>query len=347
MTSLNDPTIDGLRDLDGNLQGHAPAQEWLKPERVTLRPRISLSGLVDVETESPIQNLAGLMALKSGMADMELKRQQILQSQALWQAQEKKALGGAELEFVVHAPAFVPASVRRIKPKKEILEKFLRLGTASDSEIHAFAARFGPLLIYYQGQAAGMEHQRIVIEKCDVWRYFAACMGALLRIAAKFHLGHTPDPTDWETIGNCPFTVSNAEEPTYDWMSPTPLHGEGAWEGRTYFIRKGDRGRAMWTGLLNLLLELGRVRPWVIWQGSGSAARPQLMFSGPNLLSYLALQLSLTASKHDAFAVCSYCNKEYSPLRRAPKAGQRNFCPDCRANGVPVRIGQRLRKKKS
>jgi hypothetical protein len=114
----------------------------------------------------------------------------------------------------------------------------------------------------------------------------------------------------------------------------------------THFVRKGsDRDRKMWARLLNALMELGRVRPWLVWEGTGGSV-PKLMFSGRNLLSYLALQLCLRASKHDAFAVCSYCEREYTSAERAPKAGQRNFCLDCRNNGVPVRLAQRSRRER-
>src|ERR1035437_9541804 len=114
-----------------------------------------------------------------------------------------------------------------------------------------------------------------------------------------------------------------------------------------HFVRKGaDRDPKMWARLLNVLLELGRVRPWLVWEGDGSSARPNLAFSGPNLLSYLALQLCLRASKHDAFAVCCYCNQPYTPSERAPKAGQRNFCQDCRKRGVPIRLAQRSRRER-
>jgi|ERR1035437_3296697 hypothetical protein len=106
-----------------------------------------------------------------------------------------------------------------------------------------------------------------------------------------------------------------------------------------HFVRKGaDRDPKMWARLLNVLLELGRVRPWLVWEGDGSSARPNLVFSGPNLLSYLALQLCLRASKHDAFAVCCYCNRQYTPSERAPKAGQRNFCQG-RGHGIYYKPG--------
>jgi hypothetical protein len=39
MRSSGDARIDELRDLDGNLFGRAPAQEWVKPQGVTLRQK--------------------------------------------------------------------------------------------------------------------------------------------------------------------------------------------------------------------------------------------------------------------------------------------------------------------
>ena len=193
-------------------------------------------------------------------------------------------------------------------------------------------------------------HQLVIVESCQVWRYFASCMRSLLRIAASFHGGRKPDPADWGAIGNYPLLIDRAKEDQankepVDWLNPSPSTGEEAWKFMTYFIGKGsNRDRRMWTRLLNVLLGLGRVRPWVQWERPESDARPKVVFSGPNLLSHLAIQLCLVASKQDAFAICSYCNNHYNPQKRAPKTGQRNFCPECRESGVPVRIAQRTRR---
>lgn len=102
------------------------------------------------------------------------------------------------------------------------------------------------------------------------------------------------------------------------------------------FRQKGsDRHRKMWIELMNALLDLGRVRPWVL-----DASKPKLVFSGPSLLSYLALQLCLLASRHDSTAICSYCGEQY-PVKRAPKCGQDNFCQGCRKKRVPAMLSQR------
>ena len=88
--------------------------------------------------------------------------------------------------------------------------------------------------------------------------------------------------------------------------------------------------------LLNTLLGLGQVRPWVTWQKTSQVdLRPQIAYCGPSLLANLALQLCLRVSRVDAFVVCTHCQKQYIPPGRAPKAGQRNFCPACRKQAIP------------
>jgi len=86
----------------------------------------------------------------------------------------------------------------------------------------------------------------------------------------------------------------------------------------------------------NTLLGLGRVRPWITWSGAQpEGPRPGFTYTSRSLLSSLALQLCLRISKVEAFVLCFHCSRAYLPRVRAPKVGQRNFCPDCREQGWP------------
>ena len=261
MPSLNDPLVDELQNKKGNLfVGRAPTQGWLRPERVTLRTT-GINKLLPPSQQPSIVERPGL-------------------------------------EFVLLKPLYrSPAAIhqprrriRRVKPSGQILEKFLSLTSASDKEIHDFASKFGPLLIFCREERApstdvGMD-QLVLVESCEVWRYFAACMRSLLRIAASFHGGRAPDPADWATIGNYPPPVGRVKDYRYDqepveWLNPSPCTGEEAWKAMVHFVGKGkDRDRAMWTRLLNVLLGLGRVRPWVLWEEPEDDARPKVVFSG-------------------------------------------------------------------
>jgi hypothetical protein len=326
---------DILRDEAKAMLGRTPAHGWLKPERVELSTkRVTLPDSPKPRTYTAADYLR--MASTTQYAGT-------------------KGSGNAptyrsELEFVVESrwTRLPTTSINRVRPSPDILERFLLLATASDQQVHKFASSFGPLLIFPTNEGRRMLADKLVIvESCEMWRYFAVSMRSVLRIASCFHADRKSDPTDWDQIGACPASLVPQTENHRDLLSPTPFGGEEAWIAMAHFVRKGtDRDRSMWARLLNVLLELGRVRSWLVWEGVGSSRRPKLVFSGPNLLSYLALQLCLRASKYDAFAVCGFCHQEYAPLRRAPKAGQRNFCPDCRAKGVPIRLAQRSRRER-
>jgi hypothetical protein len=255
-------------------------------------------------------------------------------------------MGESLLEFRLRSPWVEPLSRGRILPSTKILDSFLRLAKASDEDILAFASRYGALQIFCETAKEQSEEEMMVVESCAVWRYFAGCIGSLLRIAAAYHDGSRPRLSDWEVIGNCPIEVVIAKRESIDLLSPFPFQGDRAWSELCAFVRKGTKDKRIWELLVNTLLGLGRVRPHLSWEGSGGKARPQLKLSGPNLLSYLGLQLCLTACKLDSFAMCSYCSQLYLPPLRAPKAGQKNFCPDCRKAGVPVRIAQRDRRER-
>jgi hypothetical protein len=87
---------------------------------------------------------------------------------------------------------------------------------------------------------------------------------------------------------------------------------------------------------VNTLLGLGGVRPWFRWSDSSrSVSRPEIRYSSQSLLSQLVLRLCLRLAKLDSFLVCVHCQTHYSKGQRAPKTGQRRFCPACREQGIP------------
>jgi hypothetical protein len=77
--------------------------------------------------------------------------------------------------------------------------------------------------------------------------------------------------------------------------------------------------------------------------------KPAVKFGGQGLFGAIALQLALAVGQSLGTAVCVHCRKEYSLTARRPKAGQRNFCPECRLEGIPSRYSltdyrERVRK---
>lgn len=247
------------------------------------------------------------------------------------------------MAFEIYTPWGTPElEAGYVKPTPRIFEDFLLLGSASDTEIYDFASRFGPLMIYCR-TVPSRGATEFIHERSEVWRYFARCMNSLLQIAADIHSGRNQKAADWDAIGACPFPVDSAKWriKDSDVMNPLAFQPEESWSAIAYFIKVGEhRDRETWARLLTALLTLGRAEPRIIWQTSRRSAQPQMVFGAPRLLSYLALQLCLASLKQDALAMCSHCRREYASSR-APKSGQRNFCPDCRQKGVPALIAKR------
>lgn len=115
------------------------------------------------------------------------------------------------------------------------------------------------------------------------------------------------------------------------------IPASSVWLSLAHFAGKpSERSRATFSHLVNTLPGLGAARPWFTRsEVLRRATRPEIRSSSQSLLSQLALQLCLRLAKVDRFLVCVHCQKPYSPVVRAPKFGQRNFCPECRRAGIP------------
>jgi hypothetical protein len=246
------------------------------------------------------------------------------------------------------------ATAKMVKPPARLLDQFTGLRSADDERIREFAEKFGGLGIFCRKELLQLQNSPdgpmnfLVTESCEVWRYFAGAVLALLKIAATLDNRKPGTAEDWEAIGNIPLVMREMPiSDRFDFLSPVMAGGEKAWVDMAYFVERGpwDRNREMWLRLINSLLDIGRVRPIMMWRDDGERvkARPHLVYGTPALLSYIALKVALTSARTDAFAVCSYCGKEYTPIR-APKFGQRNFCNDCRKAGVVSKLAQQDRR---
>ncbi len=242
-------------------------------------------------------------------------------------------------------------SRRSIRPPLGLLDSFMALAddssktltlrsllrpriNRSDERICQFATRYGGLQIFIKPTGHAKWPHAEHIEYCDVWRYVARVMRAMLRIAAGLHQGRSGPKEEWYVISQFPQVMrQTAQQSTPGLLHPFPEGDEQNWLALAHFVAKdSQQNKAMFGHLVNTLLGLGCVRPWMTWPAEG---RPEITYSSRSLLSQLALQLCLRLAKIDAFLVCTHCQKPYSRVVRAPKAGQRNFCPDCRKLRVP------------
>jgi hypothetical protein len=244
-----------------------------------------------------------------------------------------------------------------VRPPADLLERFLELNTASGPQIRKFAGKYGPLGIFQKIErpkpslGQHLDHW-CEVESCSVWRYFASVFGALLRITWSVYSGRPSDPKDRDCM--CPdFFSQEIRERYYDSISKRFRGGGSFSDEENWFLMAGlyatlfgdSVGTARYglTSLMDILLEMAKIRPYFAW--SSRNARPQVLYAGSSLLSYLVLQLSNRMAKIDGHAFCDHCGKHYEP-DRAPRSDRRNFCPDCHDAGIPVQLAVRKYREK-
>jgi hypothetical protein len=231
-----------------------------------------------------------------------------------------------------------------VRPPSDLLERFLALSTASGPQLHKFVQKYGPLEIFRQAGPPPNLDCWCEIELCEVWRYFAAVMGALLRIAEGVYSNSSGDPKDWGLIANYPGLIGRDRYAFFSSGAITPS-AEEAWSAFASMSRPMTtrQARSQLNFYMNMLLALGRIRPYFTW--ASRSDQPQVLYAGSSLLSHLILQLCFRMATVDHHAFCDYCGKLYEP-ERAPRPDRRNFCPTCQENGIALRLADRKRREK-
>lgn len=134
------------------------------------------------------------------------------------------------------------------------------------------------------------------------------------------------------------------ESPLWDVVKSSPESTNPEKDGPDF-----QQARPALAHCINNFLEIGNVRPQLLW--GGSTDRPE--FGYPNgdlgLFGVLALQLAMLVARADGIYTCSGCGDAYARTKaRKPKPGQDNWCPVCRKKGIPNKIRMReLRQKQS
>lgn len=215
---------------------------------------------------------------------------------------------------------WTPEPGREILPGRRMLTAFMGLGDKPAEAVLGFAKKYGVLgLCEHDVPASG--HGDCVArgwrtpqcwEPVEVWHMFAREALALTRIAGRLLQGQTGRAEDWQVV-----------------YGRTKRNGERI----PWWQQHLDVERVKVAMVANEWLSLGRVRPVVDWRHSHK--KPSVRLGGHGLFGALALQLALAVGQSPGFAICVHCRQEYPPTARRPKAGQRNFCLDCRAAGIP------------
>jgi hypothetical protein len=210
--------------------------------------------------------------------------------------------------------------------KRVPLGEFAGLCDAPDAAILDFAQHWGVLAICVHGKhtrhgpvnrpsmttglfaackllrAATGEYR----EPLDVWRTYSRRAQAVLKIAARLHLGEHGAAEEWHALDypNWEDGKSRYPEPNEPWS----LEEERAFIG--YEV-------TAW-------LHEGGVMPVLAWPATG----PTLRFGAGTLFAALAVQMFWTVSRTSSFALCSACGVAFLPKRR-PNPNRHAYCQKC------------------
>ena len=287
------------------------------------------------------------------------------------------ATGDSELHIWRSLSTLANENAPVVHPPSDLLERFLALQEASGPQLCKFVRKYGSLEIFRQRRGGPGDLTELAesldpwcrIELCEVWRYFAAVMGALLRIAKSVYSNLPGDSKDWSLIANCPWSIGKARYAHTPREAGTLPSAEEMWlmlatsersqlasadetpgTYNPFLTPKGQarpmtalEARSRLTLLMNILVALGEVRHYFAW--TSRSDQPQILYAGDSLLSYLVLQLCLKMAKIDGYAFCDHCGKLYEP-QRLPRSDRRNFCPTCQDNGISARLADRKRREK-
>jgi hypothetical protein len=219
-----------------------------------------------------------------------------------------------------------PEDDRDRSPSKppNLLMEFTRLADpkSGDKAILAFARKWGVLEICRHGLPCSHHHlqeyfmphdwcgplrytdgERRYYESTLRWKYFAEQARALLSVAVLLRQGKPGRKEDWKVIFK--------RKPEEVWHPK--FHGEDY-----------DIDKRLLIYLVNRWLALGNVRP--ILKSDGE--REFITFD-TNLFGVLATQLMMVVCRTSGLGICSGCGMLYTPRRRQPKFGQRNYCQEC------------------
>ncbi len=260
-----------------------------------------------------------------------------------------------------------------VEPRQAVLDDFLGLAAdPSDGAILDYVHKYGmlglqpsdrgpagmvfPNLPWVGEQVApwiGYRHAPgILREPLRMWRRVIAEIAAVNTIAGHLRRDQVVERAAWEPLAGiielplgpddaigdtpCASAMDFPGLPVVPWIpvSPTTLAGQ----------------REALAAVVGAWLALGAVRPAIAWGGPGQD-EPVVTLGVTTLFGGLVLELLLAVGGKAGFAICSGCGTAYVPHRRPPSgsfgAPRANYCPTCRARGLPQREAARRWRDKN
>jgi len=245
---------------------------------------------------------------------------------------------------------------KRVRPRGNLAYRFAGLHRASDGEILRFAKEYGILGICaeHADKEYPVDHwdgclpiSRMNpdpppkflggfgegLEPLKYWRRYARRVDAILEIGSALAQGQVGDRRLWKVLfPHSPHLLDLDGERRVSKLAMARYH----------FTRRAEEWYAVCgvRGVLDWRLEktpgIGR---WIFRQ------RPVLPF---NLIGVIALDIVKCLCNGSQSLICSGCKREYvrSARVRRPRAGEANYCPECREAKIPQKDADERRRRR-
>lgn len=222
-------------------------------------------------------------------------------------------------------------------PPRDLLARFLRLRDADDSAVLSFAAKWGPLPWCREHSLPAPHSRECFASLCYERRRYAEPVTAYREIARDF--ARVVNAAERAIVNSNGDAARLAGAELWKIIIPA-LDRHSSRRAEEIADAYGLKGSIEQIANRWLIPKFG-IGPSLAWDESSDFASLGFSPLDPCLITTLARRVlgRFMSPLHH----CSGCQREYSESERhkAPKRGQRNFCPECRANRVPQRFAER------
>lgn len=218
-----------------------------------------------------------------------------------------------------------------------LLERFLACDTTDDDLIAEFVRQHEPLglcgdhALPFTHQTHGTPKPAVAttIYRCEPaeleplasYRAFASQMHAIIRVGRDLRDAETPSDSDWRAAMAGPLAID-----------ATPLPHDRA-------LRIALQRRQI-ARLVRAYVAAADLRPGIVWEGD----EPEMEYRGA-LFAALAAQLMEAVLGRGGLLFCDECGVAYEG--KAPRPGDRNYCPAHRAVGRALNVRETRRRRKA
>ncbi len=222
---------------------------------------------------------------------------------------------------------------KSVEPPRDLLDRFVRLASASDDTVLRFAEKYGVVALCAKHRDPLSNRRHVVADwaspKCAMlgganpyvpiawYRGFARWARSILNLAERIHDGNPGGSADWEFV--------------YPGYSDIRNKGFGR-SFKPVGLSERDVVQADREVLAQMLdWWLSEVDARLHFQWDWNDPRPRVSLNAGSLPGAIVVSLVFAVGRSGGLAICTSCGIVYSPERQ-PAKGRRNYCDsdECR-----------------